>query len=190
MENGFGMRLMHSTLTPRIAPSLILDSGASKMAGMMTVTGSGSGRRTAAISRERFKSFRKIDSTLQNTKRLLFLRRGETEYGCNGSILWVATDIEAMGGGTFGSKLNSSFLSRVFSCSSRKEATKPEDEPENNIFISNVIKQMDSVKHKVQVLNITYLTEFRKDEHPSKNRGPDTPDEASLVPAWNTRYEE
>ncbi|KAG6604332.1 hypothetical protein SDJN03_04941, partial [Cucurbita argyrosperma subsp. sororia] len=83
MENGFGMRLMHSTLTPRIAPSLILDSGASKMAGMMTVTGSGSGRRTAAISRE-----------------------------------------------------------------------------------------------------------FRKDEHPSKNRGPDTPDEASLVPAWNTRYEE
>lgn len=72
----------------------------------------------------------------------------------------------------------------------QKETTKLEDEPENNIFISNVIKQMDSVKHKVQVLNITYLTEFRKDEHPSKNREPDTPDEASLVPAWNTRYEE
>lgn len=59
-----------------------------------------------------------------------------------------------------------------------RDYTKLEDEPENNIFISDVIKQMDSVKHKVQFLNITYLTEFRKDGHPSKNREPGTPDEA------------
>ncbi|KAL0543650.1 hypothetical protein IC582_018751 [Cucumis melo] len=59
-----------------------------------------------------------------------------------------------------------------------RDYTKLEDEPENNIFISNVIKQMDTVKHKIQFLNITYLTEFRKDGHPSKNREPGTPDDA------------
>ncbi|KAG6640635.1 hypothetical protein I3843_09G017400 [Carya illinoinensis] len=51
-----------------------------------------------------------------------------------------------------------------------------EAEPLNNVFISNVIKQMNNGKSKmIQYLNITYLTEFRKDGHPSKNREPGTP---------------
>ena len=69
MEDGFGMRLIHSTLTPRIAPRLILDSGASKMAGMMTVTGSGSGGRTAAISRGMSMA---INFSVLNSFRILF----------------------------------------------------------------------------------------------------------------------
>ncbi|XP_022132714.1 protein trichome birefringence-like 8 [Momordica charantia] len=59
-----------------------------------------------------------------------------------------------------------------------RDYTQLEDEPETNTFISNTIKQMDSVKHKVQFLNITYLTEFRKDGHPSKYREPGTPEDA------------
>ncbi|XP_022979173.1 uncharacterized protein LOC111478892 [Cucurbita maxima] len=112
MEDGFGMRLIHSTLTPRIAPSLILDSGAPKMVGMMTVT--------EAVA---------ADGRLRYPERLLFPRRGEIEYGCNGSISWVATDIEALGGGTFGSKLNLSFLSKAFSCSLRVNYSHVHDEP-------------------------------------------------------------
>jgi len=34
---------------------------------------------------------------------------------------------------------------------------------------------MDYGNRKIQFLNITYLTEFRKDGHPSKNREPGTP---------------
>ncbi|XP_022962649.1 protein trichome birefringence-like 9 [Cucurbita moschata] len=59
-----------------------------------------------------------------------------------------------------------------------RDYTKLQDEPENNIFISDVIKQMNYVTHKVQFLNITYLTEFRNDGHPSKNRENGTSDEA------------
>lgn len=46
-------------------------------------------------------------------------KKGEVEYehGCNGSISEVTTDMEAMGGGRFGSKQNSCFLSQLFSCS-------------------------------------------------------------------------
>jgi hypothetical protein len=53
--------------------------------------------------------------------------------------------------------------------------TKLEAEPLNNVFISNVIKQMGYGNRKIQFLNITYLTEFRKDGHPSKYREPGTP---------------
>ncbi|KAK9290376.1 hypothetical protein L1049_008545 [Liquidambar formosana] len=53
--------------------------------------------------------------------------------------------------------------------------TKLEDEPLNNLYISDVIKQMDYTNRKVQFLNITYLTEFRNDGHPSLHREPGTP---------------
>ncbi|KAK9194083.1 hypothetical protein WN944_004785 [Citrus x changshan-huyou] len=49
-----------------------------------------------------------------------------------------------------------------------------EDEPANNQLISKVIKQMKNESRKVQFLNITYLTEFRKDSHPSLHREPGT----------------
>ncbi|XP_075638167.1 protein trichome birefringence-like 8 [Castanea sativa] len=53
--------------------------------------------------------------------------------------------------------------------------TKLEDEPLNNEFISNVIKQTDYGNRSIQFLNITYLTGFRFDGHPSKYREPGTP---------------
>ncbi|KAJ7976168.1 Protein trichome birefringence-like [Quillaja saponaria] len=59
-----------------------------------------------------------------------------------------------------------------------KNHTKLESEPYNNIFISDVIKQMNYGNWKVQFLNITYLSEFRKDGHPSKYREPGTPPDA------------
>ncbi|KAK2987412.1 hypothetical protein RJ640_020609 [Escallonia rubra] len=56
--------------------------------------------------------------------------------------------------------------------------TKLEPEPPMNTFISDVVNHMRSVKRKVQFLNITYLTEFRKDGHPSRHREPGTPIDA------------
>ncbi|XP_068666695.1 protein trichome birefringence-like 8 [Aristolochia californica] len=47
-----------------------------------------------------------------------------------------------------------------------------EAEPWNNQFLSQVMKEMQEEKRKVQFLNITYLTEFRHDGHPSKYREP------------------
>ena len=56
--------------------------------------------------------------------------------------------------------------------------TEAEAEPLNNVFISEVVKQMEYENRNVQFLNITYLTGFRKDGHPSNNREPeaDPPD--------------
>ncbi|KAM2568187.1 hypothetical protein TB2_008460 [Malus domestica] len=51
-------------------------------------------------------------------------------------------------------------------------------DPVNNLYISESIKQLEYEKWKVQFLNITYLTEFRKDGHPSKYREPGTPADA------------
>lgn len=51
-------------------------------------------------------------------------------------------------------------------------------EPINNHFISNVVKGMENEKIKVQFLNITYLTQFRYDGHPSFHREPGTPADA------------
>ncbi|KAM1306140.1 hypothetical protein FF1_008635 [Malus domestica] len=51
-------------------------------------------------------------------------------------------------------------------------------DPVNNLYISESIKQLEYEKWKVQFLNITYLTEFRKDGHPSKYREPGTPVDA------------
>ncbi|KAF8397943.1 hypothetical protein HHK36_016869 [Tetracentron sinense] len=48
-------------------------------------------------------------------------------------------------------------------------------EPWNNQIISQMVEQMKDAKRKVQFLNITYLTEFRKDGHPSIHREPGTP---------------
>lgn len=56
--------------------------------------------------------------------------------------------------------------------------TRLEAEPTNNKFISDVIKQMRYENRRVQFLNITYLTEFRKDSHPSLHREPGTPPDA------------
>ncbi|BFG38541.1 hypothetical protein CerSpe_248150 [Prunus speciosa] len=53
-----------------------------------------------------------------------------------------------------------------------------EADPMNNLYISESIKQMEYENWKVQFLNITYLTEFRKDGHPSKYREPGTPADA------------
>ncbi|CAN6586794.1 unnamed protein product [Malus baccata var. baccata] len=53
-----------------------------------------------------------------------------------------------------------------------------EADPVNNLYISESIKQLEYENWKVQFLNITYLTEFRKDGHPSKYREPGTPADA------------
>ncbi|XP_065855072.1 protein trichome birefringence-like 8 [Euphorbia lathyris] len=52
-----------------------------------------------------------------------------------------------------------------------------EPDPENNELISNIINQMrlEDKKRNVEYLNITYLTEFRSDGHPSVHREPGTP---------------
>ncbi|XP_058003387.1 protein trichome birefringence-like 8 [Hevea brasiliensis] len=52
-----------------------------------------------------------------------------------------------------------------------------EPEPVNNQLISDMIKQMELEyrNSKVQYLNITYLTQFRFDGHPSVHREPGTP---------------
>ncbi|KAL4310420.1 hypothetical protein GQ457_01G015190 [Hibiscus cannabinus] len=59
--------------------------------------------------------------------------------------------------------------------------TEPEKDPKklkpeswNNQYIGNMTKEMDHGKWKVRLLNITYLTGFRKDGHPSKYREPGT----------------
>ncbi|KAF4396916.1 hypothetical protein F8388_004884 [Cannabis sativa] len=52
---------------------------------------------------------------------------------------------------------------------------KLEADPPYNQIMYNAIKQMDNGNWKVKFLNITYLTEIRKDGHPSKYREPRTP---------------
>lgn len=56
--------------------------------------------------------------------------------------------------------------------------TKLETEPLNNQLLFHVARQMESERRRVQLLNITYLTEFRKDGHPSRYREPGTPQPA------------
>ncbi|KAK6126431.1 hypothetical protein DH2020_039819 [Rehmannia glutinosa] len=51
-------------------------------------------------------------------------------------------------------------------------------EPLNNMIMHEVVEQMKSAMRTVQIINITYLTEFRKDGHPSSNREPGTPIDA------------
>ncbi|KAG9442742.1 hypothetical protein H6P81_018596 [Aristolochia fimbriata] len=51
-----------------------------------------------------------------------------------------------------------------------------EAEPWNNRFLCQVVREMREEKRKAQFLNITYLTEFRRDGHPSKHREPGTPE--------------
>ncbi|XP_052175410.1 protein trichome birefringence-like 8 [Diospyros lotus] len=56
---------------------------------------------------------------------------------------------------------------------------KMEEEPASNCFISDVIEQMrSSSERKVQLLNISFLTELRHDGHPSFHREPGTPADA------------
>ncbi|KAK4834402.1 hypothetical protein QYF36_021954 [Acer negundo] len=56
--------------------------------------------------------------------------------------------------------------------------TRLEADPINNQLISHVFKQIRYEDRKVQFLNITYLTEFRFDGHPSLHREPGTPVDA------------
>ncbi|XP_057511975.1 protein trichome birefringence-like 8 [Actinidia eriantha] len=56
--------------------------------------------------------------------------------------------------------------------------TKMEPESPNNKFISHVVSQLESADRKAQFLNISYLTEFRNDAHPSSYREPGTPPDA------------
>ncbi|KAL9679081.1 hypothetical protein QQ045_016935 [Rhodiola kirilowii] len=56
--------------------------------------------------------------------------------------------------------------------------TRLEEEPWNNKFIHEVVKQVEDGYNQVQFLNITYLAEFRIDAHPSKYREPGTPQPA------------
>ncbi|XAR69788.1 hypothetical protein NMG60_11001510 [Bertholletia excelsa] len=58
------------------------------------------------------------------------------------------------------------------------DQTKMEPEPINNLFISQGVKQMETADRKAQLLNISYLSEFRKDGHPSSHREPGTPPQA------------
>ncbi|CAJ2672761.1 unnamed protein product [Trifolium pratense] len=58
------------------------------------------------------------------------------------------------------------------------DPTKLETEPYYNIFISDAVKEMQYGSWKVNFLNITYLSELRKDGHPSKYREPGTPPDA------------
>ncbi|KAG2305858.1 hypothetical protein Bca52824_025606 [Brassica carinata] len=55
---------------------------------------------------------------------------------------------------------------------------KMEPDPIHNSYISEVIQEMRYEHSKVKFLNITYLTEFRKDAHPSRYREPGTPEDA------------
>lgn len=56
--------------------------------------------------------------------------------------------------------------------------TNPETEPLNNQIISNIVKEMQTTKRKVNFLNVTYLTTMRRDGHPSRYREPGTPQHA------------
>ncbi|XP_012837422.1 PREDICTED: protein trichome birefringence-like 8 [Erythranthe guttata] len=58
------------------------------------------------------------------------------------------------------------------------DLSKLEPEPLNNLFIQEAVEEMRNATKRVHFLNITYLTEFRKDGHPSSNREPGTPAEA------------
>ncbi|KAI9072973.1 hypothetical protein K1719_045065 [Acacia pycnantha] len=59
-----------------------------------------------------------------------------------------------------------------------KDTTRIEIEPYNNVVISEALKQMEYGKWKVQFLNITNLSEMRRDGHPSKYREEGTPPSA------------
>ncbi|XP_030448938.1 protein trichome birefringence-like 8 [Syzygium oleosum] len=67
-------------------------------------------------------------------------------------------------------------------CNNNKEPetdyTKLEAEPLNNLYISNTVGEMKGRNRKVQYLDITFLSEFRIDGHPSEHREPGTPADA------------
>lgn len=56
--------------------------------------------------------------------------------------------------------------------------TRLDPEPHNNFFISKIIREIEIAKRKAYFLNITFMSEFRKDGHPSNHREPGTPVEA------------
>ncbi|CAN1821035.1 Protein trichome birefringence-like 8 [Linum perenne] len=60
-----------------------------------------------------------------------------------------------------------------------------EPEPTNNRPISEVVAQMRKRNQRVQYLNITHLTEYRSDGHPSRHREPGTlPDAPQDCSHW------
>ncbi|XVE61437.1 hypothetical protein DITRI_Ditri06bG0040000 [Diplodiscus trichospermus] len=76
-----------------------------------------------------------------------------------------------------------------------KNYAKTKAEPWNNQCMADVIKQMKYGNWKVQWLNIEYLTELRKNGHPSTHHEPSTPSDApqdcsrwclpGIPDAWN-----
>ncbi|KAJ3671371.1 hypothetical protein LUZ60_007450 [Juncus effusus] len=53
-----------------------------------------------------------------------------------------------------------------------------------NHIISNAVQQMKDHEMKARVLNVTYMTEFRKDGHPSKYREPGFPSSPEDCSHW------
>ncbi|XP_039015741.1 protein trichome birefringence-like 8 [Hibiscus syriacus] len=71
-----------------------------------------------------------------------------------------------------------------------KEHKKLKPESLNNQYIANITKVMSNGNSKIRLLNISYLTGFRKDGHPSKYREPGTSRLQPLVSARYTRHME
>ncbi|WOL00386.1 protein trichome birefringence-like 8 [Canna indica] len=57
----------------------------------------------------------------------------------------------------------------------KKNPTELEPEPWNNRVIADMVEEMKDSGRKAQLINITYLTGFRNDAHPSKHRESGTP---------------
>nr|GMD44411.1 protein trichome birefringence-like 8 [Ipomoea batatas] len=51
-------------------------------------------------------------------------------------------------------------------------------DPINNVYISKIVEEMAMMGRNVSFLNVTYLSEFRRDGHPSNHREPGTSVEA------------
>lgn len=63
-------------------------------------------------------------------------------------------------------------------CNTSKEPetdySKLDTEPVNNNIMSELFQHKTN-ENIIEILNVTYMTEFRKDGHPSSNREPGTP---------------
>ncbi|KAF2307689.1 hypothetical protein GH714_030809 [Hevea brasiliensis] len=98
---------------------------------------------------------------------------------------WVGADILVFSGGHWWNEYKTLKMNGTWNTAGRCDVDiEPEadfmnlePEPVNNQLISDIIKQMELEyrNSKVQYLNITYLTQFRFDGHPSVHREPGTP---------------
>ncbi|KAG2318006.1 hypothetical protein Bca52824_021128 [Brassica carinata] len=58
-------------------------------------------------------------------------------------------------------------------------------ETDHNSYISKAVQEVGYEHSRVKFMNITYLTEFRKDAHPSRYRGPDSWCLPGVPDTWN-----